>query len=683
MKIHDGQAVIFSIKCFAAAMLAYYIALSIGLPRPYWAVTTSYIIAQPLAGAVLSKALFRMIGTIVGAAVAVVLVPTFVNEPAVLIVALGLWLSVCVYISLFDRTPRAYIFLLAGYTASIIGIPSVEAPGAIFNTAILRVQEITIGILCASLIHGLVFPRTITAQLLQRVEAVLADARSWSQASLAGLHDAALNSKRRRVALDVLDLHMLSIHLPFDTARLLPRVRPVRAFQHQVSLLLPLASAVEDRLVELRAGNGGMPAPIAALLERTDAWIGEGLERPDRGITAEALLAEAASLEPVPSIGRGTHLLWRDMLQLNLLARLGELIVALRDCHDLRDQIRSPSIRAISPRVRDLLAAAGGRALHLDHRMALRAAFGCFATIIIGSAFWIGTAWPDGGGAMLIAAICCALFANLDDPGPTITQVQLGSTVGIVLAIVYGYAILPAVGDFVTLAAAVAPVLLVMGALMGTPRTAIFGTGMVLAFPMMVGFNATYQDNFAVSVNGALGQFIGIGFAIVTMGLFQTVGSERSAARLLRGGWRDLARMARGHSHDHAVWVSRMLDRIGLLVPRLAARTEASGEPVQDALADMRIGIVTGELGTLASGATPEEQGAIAATLAGIDRHFTNLVPFRTSMPGETLLGDIDDTVAAFANDPDSDRRRAGLVTLTSLRRSLYPHAAAYSGSAA
>jgi uncharacterized membrane protein YccC len=234
MKIHDGQAVIFSIKCFAAAMLAYYVALSIGLPRPYWAVTTSYIIAQPLAGAVLSKALFRMIGTIVGAAVAVVLVPTFVNAPAVLIVALGLWLSVCVYISLFDRTPRAYIFLLAGYTASIIGIPSVEAPGAIFNTAILRVQEITIGILCASLIHGLVFPRTITAQLLQRVEAVLADARSWSQASLAGLYDAALNSKRRRVALDVLDLHMLSIHLPFDTARLLPRVRTVRAFQHQV-----------------------------------------------------------------------------------------------------------------------------------------------------------------------------------------------------------------------------------------------------------------------------------------------------------------------------------------------------------------------------------------------------------------------------------------------------------------
>ena len=47
-------------------MLAYWIALRIGLTRPYWAVTTSYIVAQPLAGAVLSKAVFRLIGTVLG-----------------------------------------------------------------------------------------------------------------------------------------------------------------------------------------------------------------------------------------------------------------------------------------------------------------------------------------------------------------------------------------------------------------------------------------------------------------------------------------------------------------------------------------------------------------------------------------------------------------------------------------
>ena len=177
---------IFSLKCFVAAILAYYIALRIGLTRPFWAVTTSYIVAQPLAGAVLSKAVFRVLGTILGATAAVVLVPNLVNSPELLALGLALWLGVCLYISLLDRTPRAYVFLLAGYTASIIGFPAVTAPDAVFTTAILRVQEITIGILCGGLIHGFVFPQTVTATLLARIDAILKDAERWSRDSLGG-----------------------------------------------------------------------------------------------------------------------------------------------------------------------------------------------------------------------------------------------------------------------------------------------------------------------------------------------------------------------------------------------------------------------------------------------------------------------------------------------------------------
>ncbi|RZM30908.1 MAG: FUSC family protein, partial [Sphingomonas sp.] len=169
-----GKEALFSVKCLIAAFLAYYIALRIGLTRPYWAVTTSYIVAQPLAGAVLSKAVFRVAGTVLGAAAAVVLVPNLVNAPELLSLGLALWLGLCLYISLLDRTPRAYLFLLAGYTASIIGFPSVTTPGAVFTIAALRVQEITIGILCGSLIHGFVFPQTVTATLLARIDAILA-----------------------------------------------------------------------------------------------------------------------------------------------------------------------------------------------------------------------------------------------------------------------------------------------------------------------------------------------------------------------------------------------------------------------------------------------------------------------------------------------------------------------------
>lgn len=57
----------------------------------------------------------------------------------------------CVFVSRLDRTPRAYMFVLAGYSAILIALPSVEAPATIFTVASLRVQEITLGILGAQL----------------------------------------------------------------------------------------------------------------------------------------------------------------------------------------------------------------------------------------------------------------------------------------------------------------------------------------------------------------------------------------------------------------------------------------------------------------------------------------------------------------------------------------------------
>ena len=52
----DAETALFSLKTYAAALISYYLSLRI------------YIVAQPLAGMVLSKALFRVLGTFLGAA---------------------------------------------------------------------------------------------------------------------------------------------------------------------------------------------------------------------------------------------------------------------------------------------------------------------------------------------------------------------------------------------------------------------------------------------------------------------------------------------------------------------------------------------------------------------------------------------------------------------------------------
>ena len=72
---------VFSLKSYAGAMLALYLSYSMGLPRPFWATTTAYIVSQPWSGAVRSKALYRLVGTFVGSAATVYMVPRLSNSP--------------------------------------------------------------------------------------------------------------------------------------------------------------------------------------------------------------------------------------------------------------------------------------------------------------------------------------------------------------------------------------------------------------------------------------------------------------------------------------------------------------------------------------------------------------------------------------------------------------------------
>ena len=165
----SGAELLFSAKSFAAAMLAMYVANRSGLPRPFWSMLTSYIVAAPLAGNVRSKSLFRICGTLIGCTAVVFMVPPLSNAPELLTLALALWVGGCLYLSLLDRTARSYVFMLAGYTATTVAFSCVATPEAVFDTALARVEEIVLGIGCATVVHSLLFPRDVSGVLLDRV----------------------------------------------------------------------------------------------------------------------------------------------------------------------------------------------------------------------------------------------------------------------------------------------------------------------------------------------------------------------------------------------------------------------------------------------------------------------------------------------------------------------------------
>ncbi len=673
---------IFSLNSFLAALLALYIGFSLDLPRPYWAMLTVYITAQPLSGALRSKALYRVLGTTLGGVAAVALVPNLVDSPWVLSLALALWVGLCLYLSLLDRTPRAYVFMLAGYTAAIIGFPSVGEPGAIFDTALSRVEEITLGILCASFVHTILFPRSVLAALNQRIAGIMGDVRGWtaefwSAEVLGGQRRLPLGEERLRIAGAITELQLLSTHLPFDTALLVPSPRIVRALEDRLALLLPLATAVEDRRRAL-AAIGRLTDAEISLMARIRDWI----VSPPADSRAEAIRLRDSCDTAEPGLDGGAG--WTDLLTASLLGRLSDFVAAIQDARDLAAHIAAP-YHAPPPSLLGRLAGNRSRPLHRDHGLAALSGFAAFAAVAGCCGLWIATAWPDGAVAPMMAAVFASFFAAQDDPAPSIGNFLNFIILSLPIAALYLFAILPAIDGFPLLAAALAPSMLALGYLQGSPVTSGKAMPLIIGFLGSLSLQAVYSADFTGFINSFLAQIVGTAAALVATQLFRSVGADWSARRILRFGWRELSANA---SRSPAavvgrdVWISRMLDRLGLLAPRLAIVERRDELAEADLLNDLRIGINVIDLQLARIVVGPAAERSLACLLEDVAGHFRRLaVGRRTPLPPRLLM-EIDQAIGDVAHAPPSPERRICLWSLTGLRRNLFPAAPAYAAAA-
>lgn len=679
----------FSAKSFAAGMLAVYLANRAGLPRPFWALLTAYVVANPLAGAVRSKALYRFVGTLVGSTAAVMLVPLLANAPELLTLALALWVGVCLYVSLLDRTPRAYIFMLSGYTAALIGFPSVQAPLAIFDTAVARVEEIGLAILCATLVHSIVLPAGLATPLLGLLDRTTGDARRWCLDLLAAGRPrvtraaTTLASDRRRLAADLTQLRLLSTHVPFDTSHLRWTGGALRGMQDRIAALTPTLSAVEDRLEALEAVRGALPADIVALLARIGDWLEAGSAAPPRQSDAAADgLRMAIQAVATAAVGLRTTP-WERALRIGLSTALIDLVAGWTDCAALRREI---DVGLSGARVASRRAALGNRVLHRDHGMALLSAVAAVLAICACGAFWIVTGWSAGSTAAMMAAVFCCFFAAQDDPVPAIHGFLTFTLWSVPVSALYVLVLLPLVNDFGMLVAICAPVFLVAGLYMS--RVATMGQG--LAFLFGIGGTLAIHDTSSVDLatffNGTLAQVIGIVVAARVTRLVRSVGTDWSARRIQRAIWRELGAIATGPRAPGAgvaaAYAVRMLDRIGLLAARIAqGGAKAETAVADDALRDLRVGADIVAL-RRARAAMPIE--GLDAVLAQVGAFFGRRGAGSTAALPPTLSADIDRCLAAALASADAATAGcAGVAALVGLRRNLFPHAVpAWQGAA-
>lgn len=659
---------IFALKTFAASMLALVIALAMDLPRPYWAMATVYITSQPLAGATSSKAFFRVMGTLVGATMTVALVPNLIDAPELLCLAIALWVGLCLYLSLLDGTPRSYVFMLAGYTVALIGFPSVSEPGAIFDTAVARVEEISLGIVCASLVSTIVFPRSVAPAVAHRVDTWLSDAQRLSQVVLLRQGTSETRrGKRLKLATDIVEIDTLSTHLAYDRLTDRNAVTGLGEIRLRMLMLLPVIASLEDRLAALGEETLRRQPELKRLLEDLAQWITSdvGARQPAERIRAmiaerQAVLDDSAS--------------WERIITTSLLLRLRELVDLSGDCRTLTAAIADG--RNVSTLDMAFHSEAGAAPVrHRDRGLALWSAAGAAAAILICCAFWIGTGWPDGASAPMMAAVACSFFAAQDEPARFIRSFGLWSLVAIVVVAIYLFALVPAISHLEVLIVALAPTFLLYGFLIGRPATA--GTGMALAAntATLLAIQSTYSADFASYANSAVAFFVGVVIAELVTRIARGVGAEWIANRLVLSSWKTIAVAAeRRGKGDRAQFAGLMLHRLGLLVQRIAFLSESDRRDA-DSLVQLRIGINIIDL-------RRARYGLAISTICVIDDMLDQLATAcRTyaggGMPTE-LLASVDRALAQAVKDPNEKAREDALVGLVGIRRGLFPDAAAY-----
>ena len=401
-----GPPLLFSLRLWASVCLALYVAFWLQLDNAYWAGTSAAIVCQPQLGASLRKAWFRLVGTIVGAVMIVVLNACFPQDRAAFLMLLALWLAVCAFAATLLRNFASYAAALAGYTAAIIAADTLGATGGpdgqVFMLAVTRASEISIGIVCA----GIVLAGTDLGGSQRQLAALFASLAAEITSRFAGMLAAPAESR-----------------LPDTRAQR-------RELARRVIALDPAVDRAIGESSQLRYHSPVLQSAVEGLFVALDGWrtVAAHLSRLPDGVAqqeAEAVLSSLpAALRSAPESGASAR--WMaDPIGLRGICEEGKgRLLAL--------PARTPSQRLLADQTAKLLAGLvqaldgltllvdAGRPLHGHRRFRLSVpdwAPGlvnggrAFVAILAIELFWIVTAWPNGVSAIVFSAVALLLLS--------------------------------------------------------------------------------------------------------------------------------------------------------------------------------------------------------------------------------------------------------------------------------
>lgn len=562
---------IFATKTFIAGMLALFVSFELDLINPMWSIGTVLIIANPYSGMVSSKCVYRVVGTIGGAVIALMLTPHLINTPWLFTVVLSLWVGFALYVSLLDRTARSYAFMLAGYSTAMIVFNAITYIDQynIFDIALARVIEISIGVISSAVVSATILPMHIGSAIKQRVIKTLKDTENLF-ANLLNT-DSQQNNTQLLAAItrDTTDIHALAVHLSYEKGELHGMTKPLQEMLHQISMVVANLVALSERIKQLQELRfiethseklQQLSAHVVHFLEQKDLIIDENiLQLPDEFESDFASLMESASTHQQVLVAAmkmdvrhfisnvlAVKVLWQRIQQGN---------------KEIPDNITPMTTKYPS--------------LHRDHGVAIRGGISAVLITFIVTGVWIISGWKAGFMMAQMGAVTACILTALDNPVPVLRIFIWGSIASAVLVFVYAFGIFPHVTTFWELGLVLLPMFLFAVSMMANQM--LMPVGMVLGINTMMGLNLhnAYSMDAVSYLDGSFAMILGVLVSLVVIDVVRAMSPDTSASRILALHYRAMRQaIYLPYGLDFKVHLRSMLDRIGILNSKVVQSSE-------------------------------------------------------------------------------------------------------------
>lgn len=561
-----GPSLLFGFRLWASVCLALFVAFWLQLDEPYWAGASAAIISQPSLGASLRKARYRIIGTLSGAVMIVVLTAWFPQDSVGFFMGLALWCGICAFGATLFRNFASYAAALAGYTATIIAAGILGATGGpsseVFMLAVTRASEVFIGIMCAGLVLAGTDFGTAPRRLAGMFAAVSADFAARFKSTLEAAGSGSLDVElpfRRELVRQVIALDPLMDQAIGESARLYHHSAILQAAVDGLFAALAAWRGIALRLARTRSGAAHaeaetvlrvLPPEFRSSLapSETTAWLTDPVVLQHRfGSAVRTLVATPASTPSLRLLADQTA---------EVLAGFAAVLeaLALLVSAPARPSSRGRSARIYVPDWLPSFINAGR------------------AFVLIGAVelVWVATAWPNGGSAIVIVAIVVLLVSpkgELAYGGALV--ITLAVMASICAAAAVKFAVLPAIDTFPAFCLALGAFLMPVGiglAQSRHPAISLAWSVMASSFlPVLQPANPmTY--NTAQFYNTALGIFVGCVLVLISFLLIPALSPAFRARRLLASTLRDLRRLAIDrHPMDGEDWRGLICGRLGAM----------------------------------------------------------------------------------------------------------------------